>query len=168
MLKQKQKEFLQKMLRERKQMMDDPFMFAWNFAKDNNTSAYKYLKRLNESSENYIVNSVQELKQQIEVSNKSKMVTYKDLNPTLEKTCLYTQDMPEHVRIKITRLRLSSHNLKIDCRWSRLPKEERLCSCGDIQTERHIIENCTLTERIRENNNLNNVKGTHTVSKKLR
>ena len=157
MVKQKQ-EFFQKMLRERKQMLDDPFMFAWNFAKDNNTSAYKYLKRLHESSENYIVNSVQELKQQIEVSNKSKMVTYKDLNPTLEKPCLYTQDVPEHVRIKITRLRLSSHNLKIETgRWSRLPKEERLCSCGVIQTERHIIENCTLTERIRDKYSLNNV-----------
>ena len=86
------------------------------------------------------------------------MVTYKDLNPTLEKSCLYTQDVPEHVRIKITRLRLSSHNLKIETgRWSRLPKEERLCSCGVIQTERHIIENCTLAERIREKYSLNNV-----------
>ena len=84
-----------------------------------------------------MVNSVQELKQQTEVSNKSKMVTYTDLNPTLKKPCLYTQDVPEHVRIKITRLRLSSHNLKIETgRWSRLPNE---------------------TERIRDKYSLNNV-----------
>ena len=69
------------------------------------------------------VKSLLGVKHQIKVSNKSKMVTYKDLNPTLQKPCLYTQDVPEHVRIKITRIRLSSHNLKIETgHWSRLPK----------------------------------------------
>lgn len=45
---------------------------------------------------------------------------------------------------------LIAHNLRIKTgRWSRLPREERLCPCGEIQTERHIIENCRLSQEVR-------------------
>ena len=40
-------------------------------------------------------------------------------------------------------------------RWNRrgrgrLPMEERLCSCGEIQTEIHVINNCPLSQHFRD------------------
>ena len=34
-------------------------------------------------------------------------------------------------------------------RWSRIPREDRLCLCGVIQTEEHVICHCPLSEHIR-------------------
>ena len=46
--------------------------------------------------------------------------------------------------------RLSSHNLKIETgRWTRQPRELRLCLCGQVQDEMHVIQFCPLTERLR-------------------
>ena len=55
------------------------------------------------------------------------------------------------MRIAFTRIRLSSHRLKIETgRWARIPKQERLCTCGAIQTEQHVLLNCPVTEFLRE------------------
>ena len=57
-------------------------------------------------------------------------------------------------RMEWTRLRLSSHSLAVEVgRWNRrgrgrLPMEERLCVCGQIQTEQHVIEICPRTQPI--------------------
>ena len=49
-------------------------------------------------------------------------------------------------------LRLSSHDLAIEKgRWSRVPRESRLCECKEIQTEEHILCFCPKTEFIRQN-----------------
>ena len=59
-------------------------------------------------------------------------------------------------RVSWTRLRLSAHSLAIETgRWNRrgrgrLPLEERLCSCGEVQTETHVIENCPVSSQIRQ------------------
>jgi len=59
--------------------------------------------------------------------------------------------IPEIYRISFTRLRLSSHRLRIETgRWSRLPRENRLCPCGAVQDERHVLENCPLTQQLRD------------------
>ena len=56
--------------------------------------------------------------------------------------------------MNIARLRLSSYNLKIENgRWSRIPRDSRLCECQKIQTESHIIEHRILTRHIREKYN---------------
>ena len=34
-------------------------------------------------------------------------------------------------------------------RWSRIPREDRLCPCDVIQTEEHVICHCPLSDRIR-------------------
>ena len=44
-------------------------------------------------------------------------------------------------------------------RWNRrgrgrLPIEERLCSCGAIQTENHVVRDCPLTLDIRLNHSI--------------
>ena len=69
-------------------------------------------------------------------------------------------EIPEQIRVNITRLRLSSHHLKVETgRWSRIPREAGLCTCGsgDVQTERHIIEKCQLNLHIRQKYNCLNV-----------
>ena len=66
-------------------------------------------------------------------------------------------------RMSWTRLRLSAHSLAIERgRWNRrgrgrLPIEERLCPCGQIQTEAHIIENCLMSLQVRQTYNFSTV-----------
>ena len=46
-----------------------------------------------------------------------------------------------------------SHNLRIETgRWSRTPTEQRVCQCDDssVQTERHVLTECPLSETSRE------------------
>ena len=51
----------------------------------------------------------------------------------------------------LTRFRVSSHSLAIETgRWNRrgrgrLPIHERLCTCGKIQTEEHVVVEFPLT-----------------------
>ena len=53
-----------------------------------------------------------------------------------------------------TRLRLSSHKLRIETgRWQRLPVEERLCTCGAVQDEIHVLQSCPLTKYLRDKQN---------------
>ena len=44
-----------------------------------------------------------------------------------------------------------SHRLKIETgRWSRTPREERLCQCGDIQDEHHVLLACPCSQHVRD------------------
>ena len=91
-------------------------------------------------------------------SERSKCKTYCDLNPDLSPPGIYTSyDIAEHDRIATTRLRLSAHNLNVETgRWARVPYNDRLCPCGTVQTEDHIICKCPLTADIRsENSDMN-------------
>ena len=77
------------------------------------------------------------------------------MHPNLAKVSvlrLMYDDIPEFKRVQYTRIRLSSHNLRIETgRWCRTPREERICECkADIQTEEHILLNCILTSEIRK------------------
>ena len=82
-------------------------------------------------------------------------MTYREINPTLVAHDVYNKHCTESFidelyRLAFTRLRLSSHNLRIETgRWARLPRERRLCQCGCVQVERHVVEQCPLTERFR-------------------
>ena len=63
-----------------------------------------------------------------------------------------------------TKLRLSAHSLAIETgRWNRrgrgrLPIEERLCQCGQIQTERHVVETCILSQHVRDIHSLSSLE----------
>ena len=67
--------------------------------------------------------------------------------------------MDDFLRIAFTRLRTSSHRLKIETgRWSRVPREMRVCQCGEgVQTEEHVLVGCNLTKGIRERYGESNV-----------
>ena len=59
--------------------------------------------------------------------------------------------IPEYLWIAFTRMRLSSHRLRIETgRWARLQREHRLCRCGAIQDEQHVLQDCPLVQHIRD------------------
>ena len=64
---------------------------------------------------------------------------------------MYTnKNISEFDRLVATRIRLSSHELAIEKgRWSRTPRESRLCNCGEIQTEVHVVCFCPITDVVR-------------------
>ena len=57
----------------------------------------------------------------------------------------------DDLRTALTRLRLSSHRLRIETgRWARIEHDNRLCQCGlSIQTEQHVLSECDLVADIR-------------------
>ena len=84
----------------------------------------------------------------------TKAETYRTLNPELTVHPVYTSKdyIDEKARITFTRLRLSSHSLKIETgRWSRVAREERLCGCGlAVENEEHVLLECAKTEGVRQ------------------
>ena len=105
------------------------------------------------------------LKTKIINSISNRLTFYKSVNPNLNVHEIYTSNVKvnEIERISWTRLRLSAHSLAIERgRWNRrgrgrLPVEERLCPCGQIQTEAHIIKDCLISLHIRQLYNITSV-----------
>ena len=90
--------------------------------------------------------------QNINNSESTRKQTYLSINPFLSVCPIYTSNtfIPEVARIAVSRLRLSSHYLRIETgRWSRIPRENRLCQCGEVQTEHHVLIECPLSETLR-------------------
>ena len=92
-------------------------------------------------------------------SESSRRVVYSGvMNTHLVVNDVYTKkhSIAEAHRIAFTRFRTSSHSLVVETgRWNRrgrgrLPMEERLCSCGEIQTEIHVVSHCPLSQHIRD------------------
>ena len=79
-----------------------------------------------------------------------------ELNISLNVHPIYKSSIfiPDYQRQSFSRIRLISHNLKIETgRWSRIPRERRVCSCDatQLQTENHVLTSCPLTHNIRIN-----------------
>ena len=92
-------------------------------------------------------------------STGTKFFTYRtDINPSLAPHPVYTDiraKVREHHRIDFSRFRLSAHNLAIETgRWSRIPHDERVCECGSVQTEKHVVLECPVARDIREQGNI--------------
>ena len=105
------------------------------------------------------------IRQKVRTSQSTKRKEYYTLNPELKESTIYRNpNIPEYHRISFTRIRLSSHHLKIETgRWSRIPRENRLCQCNEgIQSEEHVLLKCKFTENLRVNsdeiNNCTNIK----------
>ncbi len=61
-------------------------------------------------------------------------------------------------RVSWTRLQISGHSLAVEeGRWNK-PMEERLCSCGQVQTEKHVIRQCPRTEALRAQYNITTIE----------
>ena len=90
----------------------------------------------------------------------SKLGTYYRINPKLQ-TDYGSRIMLETDRILLTRFRCGSHSLKIELgRYStpRIPRDQRLCKCKQVQTLKHVLFECNLTQPIRNYNFPNNLR----------
>ena len=88
----------------------------------------------------------------------SRYVKYLELNPTLARPAMYSIYVPTTKLHKTSQLRMISHNLEIEL-WRHkkpvTPKEQRLCLCGDIETENHFLFECQMYYHIRCKYNVN-------------
>ena len=84
------------------------------------------------------------------------------LNPDLSVHGMYSSRryIPDCLRTSFSRVRLMSHSLKVETgRWSRTPREQRLCDrcdAGAVQDEEHALITCSFTQHLRRRHqNLN-------------
>ena len=156
MVKNRQKKFFAKMVEERSDMNDDPFMHVLGITQDANKSMWKYIRSITDSDEDFdfVEDEVAKIKNTIinRPVSATKFQTYQTLNPTLETHPVYTlstSTIPDYLRIDFTRFRLSSHRLRVELgRWSRTPRDQRICVCGTgVQDELHIFR-CPYVQNI--------------------
>ena len=138
----------------RKRMYDDPFMHILRLTESKNPKLSSYINALY-NCDDFIEKDKLARAERVRTSSRTKSSTYYALNPSLGVHPIYKgsdEVVDDYLRIAFTRLRTSSHRLKIETgRWSRIPRERRLCQCGkEVQTEEHILMNCDLTRPIKE------------------
>ena len=158
LVKAKQRIFFSKMYSERNEMNDDPLMHAVRVVLDYNDAMSRYINDLISCDTDDIADAIIKLKINVSNSVSNRLSFYKAINPELTTHDIYTKNVKvnEIERVSWTRLRVSAHSLAVERgRWNRrgrgrLPMEERLCPCGQIQTESHIIEQCHMSLHIRQ------------------
>ena len=86
-------------------------------------------------------------------SGATRMLTYMSLNKSLVVHPVYHgYKVPEYQRVIFTQYRLGSHRLMVERgRWTRTPREERVCPCNNInvQDEHHVLCECNITKQAR-------------------
>ena len=150
------------MVSERNGHPDDPLMYAIDIVTRANTTSSTIIQgfiNTNVTSMHHLMLRVHE---RIEASTGSRYALYRKINPTFVLHSVYKDrhTCNDIFRMSFTRFRVSGHCLAIESgRWNRrgrgrLPIEERLCGCGAIQTERHVVEDCPISANIRQYHNL--------------
>ena len=146
------------MWRERSGLQDDPLAHALRLMMDNRSPTSRYLHELVHSDVDEVQLAVQDMKMKLSTSDSSRIHMYNVINPRYSVHDIYITKIVvnEFERVSWTRLRIGGHSLAVEeGRWNRrgrgrLPMEERLCSCGEVQTERHVIEQCPRTAALRQ------------------
>ena len=149
------KTFLQKKLENSD--LEEPFNFVYSMCRNQNTPGYRLLA--NSLQENDDARSLDRIAEYVHERSldATKMNTYvSDFNPSLTVREVYSSDryIPDFYRTSFTRLRLMSHNLRVETgRWSRIPPHLRTCPCdgASVQLEDHVLISCTMTESCRNN-----------------
>ena len=154
LVKSRQKAFFKKMVEERDNMLDDPFMHVLRITKAKNKKMSSYLESLRKCDD-FIERDRVERIERVRSSERTKSITYRSINPEMDVHPIYKRSgdlVEDYLRMSFTRFRTSSHRLKIETgRWSRIAREDRLCQCGkEVQTEEHVLMNCELSKPIRE------------------
>lgn len=138
-------------------MNDDPLIIVMNKVLETNISSSRLIRE-------FVTQYVGSLEQQRQImvnilreNDSSRRLIYKSMNPDFLISDLYSSRKSENEvhRMSFTRFRVGSHNLACEMgRWNlqgrgRLLSHERLCRCGFIQSERHVVEECSLTDHLR-------------------
>ena len=125
-----------------------------------------YIKQYSKLMMNYrcadeiTMKSLQQLKDSVvqkAEAGHSRYVSYLALNPALERPVIYSVQTPTLKLHNASRLRMISHELKIEMgRHKRppVPTEERRCACDEVETEQHFLEKCRLYSHIRRSYNV--------------
>ena len=135
--------------------LEEPFHLVFELCRSNRTPGYRFLMRCLEGENGG--ESFENIQSQIREKplSATKYVTYRTkLNKELLPHSVYKGEfyIPDYKRQAFSRIRLMSHNLKIELgRWNRIPRELRICICNDnqIQDEEHVLLHCPLAEHIR-------------------
>lgn len=136
--------------------MSEPFHLVYQLCREANTPGFRFLERLSMEDEN--TNPVEKVADYVRMkaASASKLNTYvTDMNPNMTVHPVYVTKVfiPDFKRESFTRLRVMSHNLRVEVgRWSRTPREERVCQCNNtsVQTEKHVLIECLLSEPCRD------------------
>ena len=153
LVKTRQKKFMQKMMTSRAELSEDPLMHAIGIVREHNKPVWSYMESVL-SGDKFVEVELNNIKEAIQNAplSATRSHTYISLNPTLEVHPFYTdcdRTVPDYLRISFTRFRISSHMLRVETgRWSRTPRDERLCQCGmGVQNEPHVFV-CPLVSNI--------------------
>ena len=146
-----------------------PFNYVYSMCRDNGTPGYRYLS--NVIQQNYQHNTLEVIAHGVREGsrNATKLTTYvSDFNPSLcvHKVYSTTQYIPDFCRVSFTRLRLMSHNLRVETgRWSRTPAHLRTCSCDNdsVQSESHVLVLCPLSNHCRTRYSMLNFENVNTL-----
>ena len=146
------------MWEERHNIPDDPLGHVMQVALNARTHTSRYIRGLIDDDIDHVQVAMARLKGDLAHTTSSRRIIYKILNMHLSVHKMYIarENIVERYRIAFTRLRLSGHSLAVETgRWNRrgrgrLPLEERLCPCGDVQTELHVFESCPMTQQLRQ------------------
>ena len=140
-VKRKQYYFFSKKMSERQVMSDHPLCLAVELTQTHNHKLYQYITNLSNSYDDFDKCDAA-LRGKIRNAQRTKFATYRTINPKCVVHQVYSRDphfmtlIPEYLRVAFTRMRLSSHRLRIKTvGWARLPREHHLCPCGAIQDE---------------------------------
>ena len=149
-IQETQLSFLRK-LTNRSDFVGSPAHLALRLSRRASTAASSYVdKLLKETPGSLRDQNLRIVQEKISESQSSRRRAYADLNGSFTYHPVYTSNVPEKARMAFTKLRLGSHRLKIETgRWSRIPRDERLCHCLEVQTETHVLLSCPLTESLR-------------------
>ena len=135
--------------------LEEPFHIVYDICRRNNTPGYRFLSRCMQGNDGDV--ALENMRESIrnKPNDATKFMTYRtELNPRLGTHEVYGENVyiPDYLRQAFTRVRLMSHELKVETgRWSRLPREERVCSCNNetVQDEKHVLLDCPLLAHIR-------------------
>ena len=148
LVRRRQQQFFSRMMSDRRHMTDDPLMFAIDLTQTHNEKMMEYINGTLIYAN--IVTGAHELNNKVSSAAGTKFRTYCSINRDLSVHNVYSTYIPEHLRIALTRVCLSSHRLRIETGgWARIPRERRLCECGTVQDEEHVLVRCPLTEPLR-------------------
>ena len=166
LVRSKQRRFFSRMWRERSTMDDDPLVLSIKTVLSTRYGTQTYIHGLINENKDDVKIAMETLKDNVNNSPlSSRKITYREINPDLLVHNIYStrHNVSELDRVSFTRFRVASHSLAVEVgRWSRrgrgrLPLEERLCICGAIQTEVHVVQMCPMTQNIRDSYNVSSI-----------
>lgn len=118
-------------------------------------SHYEKLKRKYDDPNDIVKESLNRMKETIKLkaaNDRSRYVSYLKVNPLLVRPSVYNRYVRTDKLHLVTRIRCISHSLEIELGRHHkvpIPRECRLCSCGEVEDEEHFLTSCHQYTHIR-------------------